>query len=80
MEGLPFTTEELKAIKLKFNQADKDKDGRLSKAEFASFLMGAGVTKKCEEDVINCCTKYIDENKDGWITYNEFIKAFIKVK
>ena len=55
---------------------DVNKDGYLSKEEFAKILKSQNESISDEE--IEKMMKVVDENGDGKIQFEEFVKAFVK--
>ena len=57
---------------IRFNKADQNSDGKLSKGEFASFLHPEN--DDAMKDVVVAETmEDIDQNKDGFVSLEEYI-------
>ncbi|XP_074652370.1 16 kDa calcium-binding protein-like [Tubulanus polymorphus] len=61
-----------------FNGFDKDHSGYLEASEFEPFLRGIGLTEK-QKDLARRFVKQHDDDGDGKISFNEFLK-FLNVK
>ncbi len=60
-----------------FDAADKDADGRVNAPEIAAVLQLAGVGYTFTRGTISRrVVRKVDENKDGFVTFAEFLKAF----
>ena len=59
-------------LKETFKQFDKNGDGKISKDELKSVLMGDGASLTNDEE-IDAIIKKVDKNGDGVIDYNELI-------
>lgn len=55
---------------------DVNKDGYLSKEEFGKMLKSQN--ERISDEEIEKMMKVVDENGDGKIQFEEFVKAFVK--
>jgi hypothetical protein len=72
-----LTKLEIQALRQHFDELDKDKSGFLSRSE-----CGTIVRERYQPppDAMDKVLKYLDENKDGKVSYSEFEKAMQKVE
>ena len=66
---------EIEQLKKLFNDLDTSKDGKLSKEEFAKGFE-KNLTPKFKESIF----REIDEDKDGFISFNDFIASTLEEK
>lgn len=63
----------LRALRLLFDKFDSNKNGSLEATEFKNCMASFGVC--LNEDETSQCLKYFDTNKDGKISFQEFLGA-----
>ncbi|GFR69253.1 calmodulin-like protein [Elysia marginata] len=72
-----WLSEQLKGLTVKFEEADKDKNGSLTMQEVFDILQAAGY--KGTQTDLNRIFFDMDQNKDSKVTKDEFVKCFDKL-
>lgn len=65
-----FTNEQIDYLKKSFDSIDKDKNGTLSIDEFQSFMRANNL----DERFVSAIYNVFDENGDGLLDFNEFLR------
>ena len=68
-----LTSEQAAELKKAFEVMDANKDGVVTKDELKTLLKGLG--EDVTDDVVDEMIKIADENNDGKIEFEEFVKA-----
>ena len=68
-----LSTEQAAELKKAFEVMDANKDGVVTKEELTTLLKGLG--EDVTDDVVDEMIKIADENGDGKIQFEEFVKA-----
>ena len=70
---MPLTADQVAELKKAFEVMDANKDGVVTKEELRTLLKGLG--EDVTDDVVDEMIKIADENGDGKIQFDEFVKA-----
>jgi len=68
-------TDTMEEIRMAFRAFDTDGDGKISKEEFRICMLNFG--ERFGDDEINDMVKEADNDKDGSIDFDEFVKMII---
>ena len=68
-----LSADQVAELRKAFDVMDENKDGTVSKEELKQLLSGMG--EEVTDDVINEMISIADENGDGKVDFEEFVKA-----
>ena len=68
-----LSADQVAELRKAFDVMDENKDGTVSKEELKQLLSGMG--EEVSDDVINEMISIADENGDGKVDFEEFVKA-----
>ena len=68
-----LTSDQVEELRKAFDVMDENKDGTITKSELTNLLSSMG--ESVGDDVINDMMALADENGDGKIDFEEFVKA-----